>query len=133
MNIQVILCILTPYFFAENDFFKPTHPTKVRKIPHFFLKPSLTDNKCAINVPNFYFHLQPSSDNSKNANCFLNWEYSIVYVSPATSFLKNIVKGYWHRSKQLIPGYYPYTCHISNKKWPLNEEYVKHLLYFQQV
>ena len=30
------------FFFAENDFFKPTHPTKVRKIPHFFLKPSLT-------------------------------------------------------------------------------------------
>ena len=36
----MILCILRPYFFfiffAENDFFKPTHPTKVRKIPHFF-------------------------------------------------------------------------------------------------
>ena len=39
MNIQVILCILRPYFFfAENDFFKPTHPTKVRKIPHFFFE-----------------------------------------------------------------------------------------------
>ena len=37
MNIQEILCILRPYFFfAENDFFKPTHPTKVLKIPHFF-------------------------------------------------------------------------------------------------
>ena len=29
-------------FFVENDFFKPTHPTEVWKIPHFFLKPSLT-------------------------------------------------------------------------------------------
>ena len=25
----------------ENDFFKPTHPTKVWKIPYFFLKASL--------------------------------------------------------------------------------------------
>ena len=33
----------TIFFFAENDFFKPIPPTKVRKIPHFFLKPSLKD------------------------------------------------------------------------------------------
>ena len=34
----------TLFFFAENDFFKPTHPTKVRKILHFFfLKPSLME------------------------------------------------------------------------------------------
>ena len=33
----------TMYFFVENDFFKPTHPTKVRKIPHFFFKPSLRE------------------------------------------------------------------------------------------
>ena len=26
----------TIFFLAENDFFKPTHPTKVRKILHFF-------------------------------------------------------------------------------------------------
>ena len=26
----------TLFFFSENDFFKPTHPTKVRKIPPFF-------------------------------------------------------------------------------------------------
>ena len=25
-------------FFAENDFIKPTHPTKVRKILHFFFE-----------------------------------------------------------------------------------------------
>ena len=25
-------------FFAENDFFKPTHPTKMRKIPPFFFE-----------------------------------------------------------------------------------------------
>ena len=37
----MILCILRPYFFVENDFFKPTHPRKVWKIPHFFLKPSI--------------------------------------------------------------------------------------------
>ena len=28
----------TIFFFAENDFFKPSHPTKVRKIPHFFFE-----------------------------------------------------------------------------------------------
>ena len=33
------------FFFAENDFFKPTHPTKVQKILHFFLKPSLKTKK----------------------------------------------------------------------------------------
>ena len=32
----MILCILRPYFFVENDFFKFTHPTKVRNFPHFF-------------------------------------------------------------------------------------------------
>ena len=26
------------FFFAGNDFFKPSHPTKVRKIPHFFFE-----------------------------------------------------------------------------------------------
>ena len=27
---------VTKFFFSENDFFKPTHPAKVWKIPHFF-------------------------------------------------------------------------------------------------
>ena len=41
----------TIFFFAENDFFKPTHPTKVRKIPHFFFfetfpKPTLQTSVC---------------------------------------------------------------------------------------
>ena len=29
----------TIFFFAENDFFKPTHPTKVWKIQYFFFEP----------------------------------------------------------------------------------------------
>ena len=33
MNISVTLCILRPYIFLGG---KPTHPTKVWKIPHFF-------------------------------------------------------------------------------------------------
>ena len=47
MNIQAILGIFRPcflfLFFMENDFFKPTHPTKVWKIPYFFLKASLNN------------------------------------------------------------------------------------------
>ena len=42
MNISEILGIFRPYFlflfFMENDFFKPTHPTKVWKIPYFFFE-----------------------------------------------------------------------------------------------
>ena len=43
MNIWAILGIFRPCFlflsFMENDFFKPTHPTKVWKIPYFFFEP----------------------------------------------------------------------------------------------
>ena len=45
MNIKAILTFLDHvfYFFMENDFFKPTHPTKVWRIPYFFLKASLIE------------------------------------------------------------------------------------------
>ena len=72
-----------------------------------------------------------------------------VYISAATSFLKGRVKGSWHRGKdttsrynritfqskiywktpyllvctgkEAIPGVFPFTGHVTNKKWPLNE------------
>ena len=37
MNNKAILGIFRPSFFMENEFFKPTHPTKVQKIPYFFV------------------------------------------------------------------------------------------------
>ena len=48
MNIQVILCILRPYFFSENDLFQTYPPTKARKNPifFFFLEPSLKSQVC---------------------------------------------------------------------------------------
>ena len=72
-----------------------------------------------------------------------------VYISAATSFLKGRVKGSWHRGKdttsrynritfhskiywktlyllvctgkEAITGVFPFTGHVTNKKWPLNE------------
>ena len=34
----------------ENDFFKPTQPTKVWKIPYFFLNPSLYKKKIKMDI-----------------------------------------------------------------------------------
>ena len=56
MNIQVILCILSPYslfFLAENDFFKPT-PLKCGKFCTFFLKPSLIQSSQCQSVSTFW-------------------------------------------------------------------------------
>ena len=34
---------------------------------------------------------------------------------------------------QVISGVFPYVGHVTNKKWPLNEEYNNHLVRMQQV
>ena len=41
--------------------------------------------------------------------------------------------GRWYRSKDNVAGKNPYFGYLSNKKWPLNEDITKHLLYFAQV
>ena len=45
----------------ENDFFKPTHPTKVWKIPYFFfffLKPSLIENhSCEYLIKKYFLRI----------------------------------------------------------------------------
>ena len=76
-----------------------------------------------------------------------------VYISPATSFLKGRVKGHWYRGKevgdsvqssdspmsqyhdvfQVISGRFQYVGHVTNKMWPLSEEYTNHLVRMQQV
>ena len=60
------------------------------------------------------------------------------------------MKGHWYRGKevgsnipdpqwschdllQVISGVFPYVGHITNKRWPLNEEYTNHLVRMQQV
>jgi len=39
----------------------------------------------------------------------------------------------WYRSKEEVAGKYPYGGYLTNKKWHLNEEMARHLLYFQQA
>ena len=55
MNIKAIFDIFRPcflFFFMEDDFFKPTHPTKVWKNPYYFLtfKASLNQNFIAFSA-----------------------------------------------------------------------------------
>ena len=38
-----------------------------------------------------------------------------------------------HDMCQVISGVFPYVGHVTNKKWPLNEEYNNHLIRMQQV
>ena len=38
-----------------------------------------------------------------------------------------------HNVCQVISGVFPYVGHVTNKKWPLNEEYNNHLVRMQQV
>ena len=38
-----------------------------------------------------------------------------------------------HDLLQVISGVFPYVGHITNKRWPLNEEYTNHLVRMQQV
>ena len=89
-----------------------------------------------------------------HSSCFLqfaciNIEHpgKYVYISPATSFLKGRVKGHWYRGKevgdssmsqyhdvfQVISGRGQYVGHVTNKMWPLSEEYTNHLVRMQQV
>ena len=41
--------------------------------------------------------------------------------------------GRWYRSKDSVSGASPHFGYLANKKWPLNEDITKHLLYFAQV
>ena len=82
---------------VENDFFKPTHPTKVWKIPYFFLKASLSV-LTSFRVKNNFF--QNYSKLPKN----IFWTIKISFFSP--DFLQ--LQGWVGRSDQIwkIPDYF---------------------------
>ena len=66
----MILCILRPnFFFSENDFFKPTHSTKVRKILHFFFEQFWK---------NYFFTLE----NAKTLRKILNFMLTECFLHP---------------------------------------------------
>ena len=41
--------------------------------------------------------------------------------------------GTWYRSRERAGGRHPFGSYMLNKKWTLGEEFIKHMLRFQQV
>ena len=49
--------------------------------------------------------------------------YANMRTVPWCFNLKNCAQEYnnWYRSSERISGYYPYSIHLSNKKWPIKK------------